>query len=187
MQPNAGTLIAEPGLRTDLTDDPCCAVGAAAAGICHLPDTRYHLRLGVNFRHSRDRAGTFHRPAVAGRRRMGHAVTVLGYMRFCRIELDASVDIESSRIGEQIGHDLWRLLDRGHSHGVPLDFVVRHLLLEPRSVVVWNRYGVAVAYQQGTERIPAFLEHGIRRTASLSREFKAWPKRRPKERITHCC
>lgn len=172
VHPHRGTQIGAPGRRSDLRDDPVAEL------------VREQLELAVYRPPVKVRDVAFTPAAQANAAEQAASLSLAefrqrpprlapGYLRFCYVALDDSVRLQAAHLGEQIGRDLWRLLDPERSTGVPSDFVDRHLVRGPHGVLVWNRRGVAVACQPDQERTADALRDRLDTIAEVGRELRA--------------
>ena len=92
--------------------------------------------------------------------------------RFGKLKLDEKINpVTSRRAGEQIGRQLWKLMNPSDV-GVPEDFIARHLVLTADSVQVWSRSGILIASKLAFERKLESLENEFKEMITLSREVK---------------
>lgn len=73
-----------------------------------------------------------------------------GFLRFACIPLRDDCDLALPSLRQQLGREIWHIIEDGKIDTVPDDFEERHLLGDLQNLVVWNRRGLAIAYK-GTE------------------------------------
>ncbi len=155
--PNRGSLIGQPGMADDLSDDPVSLLVQAELEGAALP-ARVHVMCSAKTARGYE-ANIY--PSVPQAITAAKGMDPEAY-RFCRTELAAGVDPTHGESAESIARVLWGLLDVDHQGAVPPDFAARHVLYDKHSVRVWSRRGVAIATTSA----------GIEAAKELQKSFK---------------
>jgi hypothetical protein len=162
--PNQGSLIGPPGTASDLADDPVAAVVRR-----YLEHGVYELPVRIVDFPAGSLAGAA-RPLEVAAIDGPVAAPQPGYFRFGKVPLRDMSGLTRGNLAEQIGRELWRLLNAGEET-VPDDFLTHHLVKGASLVGVWSRRGVFVAYCSGAESAVRRLEDQFGCMAELSREL----------------
>jgi hypothetical protein len=93
--------------------------------------------------------------------------------RVAWIPLAEGTDLRRAGLAEQIGRRLWPVLHPAAVAHEPADFAERHLVAAHDHVGVWNRRGIAIAWQPGADAQLEFVRANVGRLAESLRVMKA--------------
>jgi hypothetical protein len=70
------------------------------------------------------------------------------HLRFAQRKLASGLNVIDTTLARQIGSQLWLLLSSSDNKALPEDFNENHLVVDGQMVAVWNRDGIALAYNE---------------------------------------
>ena len=166
--PARGTLIGEPGNRSDLSDDPVTELVRQ-----ELELSLFHSQVKVRHLPAtlKNKPGPSPQPCPI-LSALEIALVPYACLRFAKVRIKEDVGLLHRPMSEQIGRTLWRVLEGREGAGVPSDFSERHLLINVDWVGVWSRRGAAIAYKESGELDALRFERLFEDFASLSCEVE---------------
>jgi hypothetical protein len=165
--PGRGTYIGKAGQSGDLSDDPIVAKvvtlleSSVLAGEVVVSDLSIVTDTELKWQAQSFEEALFQLKPSDGKK-----------FRLGKLKLDESMNpVDSRRAGEQIGRQLWKILNPLEV-GVPDDFLSRHLVLTPDSVQVWGRSGIVIASRLSYSSKLMSIEDDFRDMIALSRDVE---------------
>ncbi len=175
--PNRGTLLGEPGSRSDMLDDPVAAVVRHeleyAIYASETTGDRAQVSM-VDLSASADSGNHEETKYEVAEAAKSVSAPADGYYRFGFIRLHQGVNILSGRAASQIGETLWQLLNPETGEGTPTDFIARHLLVSRDWLGIWSRRGVMIAFKPAAAQKAKTLESRFRELVSLARDVESF-------------
>ncbi len=161
--PNRGTVIGEPGIRSDLTDDPVAALvqDELEYSFFRPPMTIEDLSASSG---KPDRP-----PNKCSIEEACQSPVASGYYRFGTIELWQDVDLSRAPLVKQIGAVLWRTLESGDARWNSSALEPR-LLADSELIGVWSRRGLVLAHKSDALLRVHIVGEKFKHLISLARE-----------------